>query len=131
MKRETITITISENGVITIPSETTTPILMKDFEIAQLFGVYRQTVKAAIKAVLQSRVVVPDCTHGGTVVGSSIQPDYYGLDMITAIAFRIHSPQTQGFRKLALRKLSAVNKPTSVPIFIQVGSRKLSNEFKN
>ena len=47
MKRETIT--ISENGVITIPSETTAPILMRDFEIAQLFGVYSQTVKAAIK----------------------------------------------------------------------------------
>lgn len=129
MKRETIT--ISENGVITIPSEATAPILMRDFEIAQLFGVYGQTVKAAIKAVLQSGVVVPDCTHGGTVVGSSIQPDYYGLDMITAIAFRIQSPQKQVFRKLVLSKLSAVSKPTSAPIFIQVGSSKRNNEFKN
>lgn len=129
MKRETIT--ISENGVITIPSETTAPILMRNFEIAQLFGVYSQTVKAAIKAVLQSGVVVPDCTHGGTVVGSSIQPDYYGLDMITAIAFRIHSPQTQVFRKLVLSKMSAVSKLTSVPLFIQVGSSKRNNEFKN
>lgn len=129
MKREIIT--ISENGVITMPSETTAPILMRDFEIAQLFGVYSQTVKAAIKSVLQSGVVVPDYTHGGTVVGSSIQPDYYGLDMITAIAFRIQSPQTQVFRKLALSKLNAVSKPTSAPIFIQVGSSKRNYEFKN
>mgnify|MGYP000378186017 CR=1 FL=1 len=129
MKRETIT--ISENGVITIPSETTAPILMRDFEIAQLFGVYSQTVKAAIKAVLQSGVVAPDCTHGGVVVGKSILPEYYGLDIITAIAFRIHSPQTQVFRKLVLSKLSVVSKRTSVPLFIQVGSSKRNNEFKN
>ena len=88
MKREIIT--ISENGVITIPIAATAPILMRDVEIAELFGIYSPTVKAAIKAVLKSGAVAPDYTHGGEVTGNSILPDYYGLDMITAIAFRIH-----------------------------------------
>ena len=115
MKREIIT--ISENGAITIP---TAQILMRDFEIAQLFGVFSQTVKSAIKSILKLGIVLPDCTHGGVVVGNRIQPEYFGLDMITSIAFRINSPQAQLFRECVLRQLYAVSKPTTVPVFIQV-----------
>lgn len=124
-------ITISESGVITIPSVNTAPILMRDCEIAELFGIYAQTVKATIKAVLKSGAVAPDYTHGGVVVGKSILPDYYGLDMITAIAFRIHSPEAKTFRELVLSRLSTVSKPISTPLFIQVSSGKRNNEFKN
>lgn len=131
MKREIIT--ISENGVVTIPSTTTAPILMRDFEIAELFGIYSQTVKAAIKAILKSGAVAPDYTHGGVVVGKNILPDYYGLDMITAISFRIHSSRAQVFRELVLSRLNAVSKSTAIPVFIQVGGNgnKLVNRFIN
>ncbi|MFV0289288.1 MAG: hypothetical protein ACK5IJ_00090 [Mangrovibacterium sp.] len=131
MKREIIT--ISEDGVITIPSATTAPILMRDFEIAELFGVYSPTIKAAIKAVLKSGAVAPDYTHGGVVIGKSLLPDYFGLDMITAIAFRIHSPEAQVFRELILSRLSAVSKPISRPVFIQINSDKdkLVNQLIN
>lgn len=129
MKREIIT--ISENGVITIPSATTAPILMRDFEIAELFGVYSPTVKAAIKAVLKSRVVAPDYTHGGVVNGKSLLPDYFGLDMITAIAFRIHSPQAQAFRELVLSRLSTVSKPTAISLVVQVDGYKPVNRLIN
>lgn len=129
MKREIIT--ISENGIITIPSATTTPILMRDFEIAELFGVYSLTVKAAIKTVLKSGAVALDYTHGGVVVGKSILPNYFGLDMITAVAFRIHSPQAQAFRELVVSRLSTVGKPATPPLFIQVSCGKRNNEFKN
>lgn len=129
MKREIIT--ISESGVITIPSVTTENIRMRDFEIAELFGIYSQTVKAAIKKVLKSGAVAPDYTHGGAIIGKSVFPDYYGLDMITAIAFRIYSPQAQKFRELVLSRLNTVSKTTSPPVFIQVGSGKRNNGFKN
>lgn len=98
MKREIVT--ISESGAITIP---TTQVLMRDFEIAELFGVFSQTIKSAIKFILKSGIVLPDYTHGGVVIGNSIQPDYFGLDMITAIAFRIQSPQAHLFREYLLR----------------------------
>lgn len=128
MKREIIT--ISENGVITVP---TAQILMCDFEIAELFGVFSQTVKSAIKSILKSGIVTPDYTHGGIVVGNSIQPDYFGLDMITAIAFRIQSTQVQLFRKYLLRQLCTVDKLTTAPVFIQVcdDSDKSKNRFIN
>lgn len=129
MKREIIT--ISENGVITIPSATTAPILMRDFEIAELFGVYSPTIKAAIKAVLKSGAVTPDYTHGGVVIGKGLLPDYFGLDMITAIAFRIHSPQAQVFRELVLSRLSAVSKPTAISLVVQVDGYRQANQLIN
>lgn len=129
MKREIIT--ISENGVITIPSAATVPILMRDFEIAELFGIYSPTVKAAIKAVLKSGAVVPDYTHGGEVAGKNILPDYYGLDMITTIAFRIHSSQAQAFRELVLSRLNAVSKPTAISLVVRVDGYKPANRLIN
>lgn len=124
-------ITISESGVITIPSVNTAPILMRDLEIAELFGIYNQTVKATIKAVLKSGAVAPGYTHGGVVVGKSILPDHYGLDMITAIAFHIHSPEAKAFREFVLSRLSTVSRPIPTPIFIQVGSGNRNDKFKN
>lgn len=129
MKRNIVT--ISENGIITIPSAATTPILMRDFEIAELFGISSPTVKVAIKAILKSGAVAPDYTHGGEVAGMSILPDYYGLDMITAIAFRIHSPQAQVFRELVLNRVSTGSKPTTVSLVIQVNEHKPANRLTN
>lgn len=45
----------------------TASILMKNFEIAQLSGVYIQTVKTNIKAILKSGIVVPDYTHSDII----------------------------------------------------------------
>lgn len=69
----------------------TASILIRDFEIVQLFGVYSQTVKTNIRAILKSGIVVPDYTHGGIVIGNSVQPNYHNMDMIPALAFRIQS----------------------------------------
>lgn len=129
MKRAIVT--ISENGIVTIPNVPTASILMRDFEIAQLFEVYSQTVKANIKTILKSRVVVPDYTHGGIVIATSIQPDYYGLDMITAIAFRVDSPNAQAFREMVLSELGTVGKPTCVSLVIKLDTQKQSHRLTN
>lgn len=129
MKREIIT--ISESGAINIPGATTAPILMRDFEIAELFGIYSQTIKTTIKVILKSGAVAPDYTHGGVVIGKSILPDYYGLDMITAIAFHIHSPQAQMFRELVVSSLSTVYKPTAISLLIRVDKHRRQSRFLN
>lgn len=101
-------IRISENGKVFVPDN----IQMRDFEIAELFGVFSQTIKANIRAILKSGVCEGDLSNGGTVVGNSIIPDYHGLDMITALAFRIQSPNAELFRQWAFRKMTAVQKPS-------------------
>ena len=76
---------------------------------------------------MKSRVVKPDHTHGGTVIGNAILPDYFGLDMVVALAFRINSLNSKLFREYILSKLYIVNTQS---IFIQVNADKRSNKEK-
>lgn len=99
-------ITISENGNISIPAN----VQMRDFEIAELFGIMIPTVKSNIRAILKTEIVTADTTNGATLVGNNLLPDYFGLDMIIALAFRIHSWQAKGFRQWILRKAVEIEK---------------------
>lgn len=107
MKREKIT--ISENGIITLPNNPVETVWMLDFEIAELVGVMIPTIKSNIRAILKSGVVKADLQHGGVGYDNCILPDYYGMDMITALAFRINSLNAKLFREYILGKLHAVN----------------------
>ena len=77
---------------------------MTAFEIASLFEVYTQTVNVNIKAILKSDIVKVDISGPVTVVGNTLMPDFYGLEMITALAFRIKSHKTEIFREWLMRK---------------------------
>lgn len=93
-------ITISETGVVNIAI----PVQMRDFEIAELFGVMIPTIRSNIRAILKTGVVTADLTNGATLVGCNVLPDYHGLDMIVVLAFRIQSPQAEIFRRWILAK---------------------------
>lgn len=107
-------ITISESGVVSISGN----IQMQDFEIAELFGVMIPTIRSNVRAILKSEVVTIDTQHGGTVIGATILPDYYGLDMIMALAFRIHSRNAEIFRKWILRKVISRSGCSDIPLYI-------------
>lgn len=128
MKRDKIT--ISENGIITLPDNPVETVWMRDFEIAELLGVMIPTIKSNIRAILKSRVVKADLQHDGVVYGKHILPDYFGLDMITALAFRINSLKAKLFREYILGKLYAVNTQSTPNIIIQVNADKRLNKEK-
>ena len=115
-------IIISENGKVSVPDN----IQMRDFEIAALFGVLIPTVKRKIRQILKEGICQSDFANGGTVVGMSIIPDYYGLDMITALAFRIQSPKAELFRQWVLRRMIAVQHP-SPPVYIRLSHGEIPN----
>ena len=119
MKREKIT--ISENGIITLPDNPTETVWMRDFEIAELFGVMIPTVKSNIRAVLKSNVVTEDTTNGATLVGRNILPDYFMLDMVVALAFRINSMNAQLFRDFVIQKMTSAIIQSVIPLYISVG----------
>lgn len=77
---------------------------MSDCEIAQLFGVGLATVRREIKTVLRSGVVSPDCSSSAVLVGNSLLPEYYDLDMVVALAFRIHTRQAVILRQWILER---------------------------
>ena len=108
-------ITISDSGVVTIPSK----VSMRDFEIAQLLGVMVPTVKAKIKSLLKSRMIL-DCI-GGEISGNIIIPEYFGLEVVIAIAFQVDSYEANVFRLHILHKLTA---PTTPPIYISCNDNK-------
>ena len=80
-------IVISGNGAVSVPDK----VMMPDFEIAGLFGVTMPAVRANIRTILKTGIVTGDFTNGATLVGNNILPDYYGLDMIMALA--LHASQ--------------------------------------
>jgi hypothetical protein len=84
---------------------------MRPFEIAALFGVYVQSVEAHIRAILKSGVAGADASGPATVAGNTIIPDFFGLEIITAIAFRIRSPQAERFRQWVIRRITADYSP--------------------
>lgn len=128
MKREKIT--ISKSGIITLPGNSVETVWIRDFEIAELLGVMLPTIKSNIRAILKSGVVKADLQHDGVVYGKHILPDYFGLDMITALAFRINSLKTKLFREYILGKLYAVNTQSAPNVIIQVNADKRFNKEK-
>lgn len=115
-------IRISGNGKVFVPDN----IQMRDFEIAELFGVLIPTVKGKIRQILKEGICQSDFTNGGTVVRMSIVPDYYGLNMITSLAFRIQSPKAELFRQWVFRKITAVQ-PSSTPLYVRLSHEVIPN----
>lgn len=115
---------INDNGAVIVPAN----VLMRDFEIAELFGVMIPTIRSNIRAILKTNIATADCANGATLVGCNVVPDYHGLDMIVALAFRIQSAQAEVFRKWIMRK---VMKSDMQPIYIGVSEMKGRDNFYN
>ena len=125
MKREIIT--IDEYGVVTIPSKPAKIVWMNDCELVELFGVNFPTLRTHIKSILKSSVIRADFRHGATQYGNHLLPNYYGLEMIMALAFHIQSKEACSVRAYIANKLCAVNTQSIPTILIQVNTDKRLN----
>jgi hypothetical protein len=113
MKKKIISI---ENGIVYVPAST--EIRMTISEIADLFGIYYQTAKKHIRAIEKSAIAEGDSTLSCTVEGMKIYPDYYGLEMVIAIAFRVQSHNAKIFREWIVNKMVAVANAPETKILI-------------
>lgn len=113
---ETNRITIGENGRVCVPEN----VRMSSHEIAALFEVYVQTVNGSIKAILKSGIVKPGISCPASVAGNTVLPDAYGLDMVIALAFRIHSSKTEIFRQWVIRRITFRLDPFPEPLLIRL-----------
>lgn len=93
-------ITIADNGSVSLPGETR----MSVSEIANLFGIYYREAKRHIRAIEKLCMASGDYSRPCTVERKSIYPEYYGLEMIIALAFRIQSKKIQIFREWLCNK---------------------------
>lgn len=106
-------IKISDNGAVHIPRN----VRMNIEEIAELFEIFYQVAKKTIRAIEVLDICTGDQSMSGTVEGVKIVSDYYGLDMIIAIAFRVKSVKANIFRKWIIDRFT---KPevTTMPLLL-------------
>lgn len=113
-------ITISDNDSVYVP----TNIQMRDFEIAELFGVMIPTIRSRVHAILKTGIATGDYTNGAMLVGNNVLPDYFGLDMVMALAFRIHSWQAEIFRQWIIKKVINKECDISHQVFVSINNRR-------
>jgi hypothetical protein len=96
-------------------------------EIAALFEVYVRTINDHTKVILKSEIIKTGGSCPATVTGNIILPDVYGLDMITALAFRIHSPKAEIFREWVIQRLTSRFNPLPPTLFIPLTKGGVAN----
>lgn len=121
-------IIISDNGNVTIHS-VNGQVWLSKCQLARLFDVYVSAINANIRSILKSGVVQVNIRHGATVVGNTVFPDLYDLEMITALAFRIDSEKAKFFREWVLKKAVVKTANCQPQILLSIGENKnhLSN----
>ena len=94
-------ITISESGSVNIPDG---DVWMSFSELVVLFDVAAPTLKAAIRAVHRSGVIAEHTQHC-EVIPYTYWATLYNMDMIIALAFRVHSYGAEKIRDEVLKRI--------------------------
>lgn len=112
MKRDKIT--ISNNGVTVTGSD----VWMTTMELAELFSTTAGAVNAGIKAIIKSDTLhdYEVCKYVRLENGNGA--DVYNLEIIIALAFRIHAQGATKLREYILRILAAVSKRPAINILM-------------
>jgi hypothetical protein len=117
-------ISITENSVIISPVNG--EIWQSAWEIAALFGVYPAKVGSNIRSILKSGVLIEgdvcSCYHYSN--GNSV--DLYNLEMITALSFRIHSPEADRFRMWLMKQAVAKKTKPLTTIVVLNGTNRIN-----
>ena len=122
MKRNIIKIT--EHGTITIPSET---VWMSEAELVSLFGVIAPSIRAAIKAVYKSGILKEHKAQRHIHLSDKIGVDVYSLEMVVALAFRIHSYGAERVRNAILERLYLRKEKTNIFFSLGINGWDMSN----
>lgn len=102
MKRTIIT--MDEYGKVAVPSDAAN-IWMTEMELVTLFDVIAPTLRAAIRAVYKSGVLLPCKSERRIRLPNGYYADVYVLPMVVALAFRINTFNAARVRNTLLERL--------------------------
>ena len=102
MKRTIIT--MDEYGKVAVPSDAAN-IWMTEMELVTLFDVLAPTLRAAIRAVYKSGVLLPCKSERRIRLPNGYYADVYVLPMVVALAFRINTFNAARVRNALLERL--------------------------
>ena len=108
-------ITISETGVVTIP---TAPVWMTKFEIADLFGVFSCDLRKAIHTIYKSKELNEFDTMKYLKQPDGISYDVYNIEVIIAVAFRICSKESVSLRRFVINGIRTTKRETPFTPFV-------------
>ena len=95
-------ITISENGRVNIPSKS---VWISEMELVELFGLVAPTLRAAIKAIYKSVMLLPTTTQRCDVVTPTSWAAFYNLEVVVTLAFRLNTYEASRIRQKVLVSL--------------------------
>lgn len=111
-------ITISESGVVTMP---TAPVWMSMQEIADMLNVFGCYVRKAIKAIFKEGVLRECDVRCHVNEDDRISYDVYNLELVIAVAFRIDSVESRAFREFIMQAI--IKKQTNRPKLVCLWSK--------
>ena len=112
-------ITISDNGVITMP---TAPIWMTQQEMCDAFNVFGCDIRRAIHAIYKNMELSEEETMRHVRQDGRICYDVYSLEMVIAVAFRLRTKESMAFRRFIMNKLCSANREDSVYLFFSLSN---------
>lgn len=95
---------MDEYGRVAVPSDTAS-VWMSEMELVELFDVIVPTLRASIRAVYKSGVLMPCEVERRIGLLNGYYSDVYALPMVIALAFRINTPNAARVRDVLLEKL--------------------------
>ena len=102
MKREVIT--MGGYGKVAVPSDAAN-VWMSEMELVELLDVIAPTLRAAIRAVYKSGVLIPCKVERHIRLPNGYFTDVYALPMVVALAFRINTSNAVMVRNALLERL--------------------------
>jgi hypothetical protein len=102
MKRATIT--MDEYGRVAVPSDAAS-VWMGEMELVELFDVIVPTLRATIRAVYKSGVLIPYEVERRIKLTNGYYSETYSLPMVVALAFRINTSNATSVRNTLLERL--------------------------
>lgn len=102
MKREIIT--MDGCGKVAVPSDAAN-VWMSEMELVELFDVIAPTLRAAMRAVYKSEVLLPYEVEKRIKQTNGYYLEAYALPMAVALAFRINTSNAARVRNALLKRL--------------------------
>lgn len=110
-------ITITENGVVTMP---TAPVWMTQQEMSDAFNVFGCHIRKAVHAIYKNMELLEEETVRHVRQNDRIYYDVYSLEMVIAVAFRLRSREAMAFRKFIMEKLYTSSREKPVNLFFSL-----------
>lgn len=110
-------ITITENGVVTMP---TAPVWMTQQEMSDAFNVFGCDIRKVVHAIYKNGELLESKTKRYIRQDNGINYDVYSLEMIIAIAFKLRTKECMTFRRFIMDKLCSFNRGNSIHLFFSL-----------